>query len=110
MEVSLTAIDALTKVTLNGELDASTAIIIDNQFKELLEKGQTQLVIDCEDLQYISSAGVGVFISFIDDFKDKGGNFVFFNMQESVFNVFDMLGLDAILTIVPSEEEAKAAI
>jgi anti-sigma B factor antagonist len=34
---------------------------------------------------------------------------VFYNMQEKVFNVFEILGLDSLMTIVPSEQEALAA-
>lgn len=107
MELQIIELEGLTKITVSGELDASTAINVDTAFKLFLEKKQLKLIIDCTELDYISSAGVGVFISFIDDFKDKGGDFIFFNMQESVENVFNMLGLNAILSIVANENEAK---
>lgn len=110
MELDITQAENCTRIAIKGELDASTAIQVDTTFKEFLEKDQLKVLIDCEGLEYISSAGVGVFISFIDDFKDKGGDFIFFGMSESVETVFSMLGLDAILTIVETEDAAKAAL
>lgn len=108
MEVTQEKLDGLVKILINGELDASTAINMDNQLKALLEEGETKVIFDCTNLHYISSAGVGVFISFVDDFKEKGGDFAFYNMQENVYQVFTMLGLDNILSIVEGEEQAKA--
>ena len=66
--------------------------------------------INCKDLKYISSAGLGVFVSYLEDFKAKNGKFVFHNMSESVFNVFQILGLDKIMSIVKDEQEAKAVV
>jgi len=110
MEIIEDKQEGIVKLIINGELDASTAIEMDNKLKALLDQSQTKVIFDCEALNYISSAGVGVFISFVDDFKVDGGNFVFYNMQENVHQVFTMLGLDNILSIVSSEEDAKATI
>ena len=108
MEVTQVIEASIVKLEINGELDASTTIEMDTVLKTLLEAGSVNIIFDCTNLSYISSAGVGVFISFVDDFKDKGGNFGFYNMQENVHQVFTMLGLDGILSIVAREEEAKA--
>jgi len=43
-------------------------------------------------LEYISSAGVGIFMDLFDFLEDKGGNVVFVEMQESVRRVFDIVG------------------
>ena len=49
-----------------------------------------------------------MFISHLQRFQDANVKLVFFNMQEKVFNVFEILGLDALMTIVPSVAEAEA--
>jgi anti-sigma B factor antagonist len=41
--------------------------------------------------------------------QDANVKLVFFNMQEKVFNVFEILGLDSLMNIVQTEQEAQAA-
>lgn len=109
MEITRSIVEGKVGLTVVGELDASTAIEMDNMLKALLEEEKYEVVINLSDLSYISSAGVGVFISFIDDFTDKGGNLALHSLQDNVLEVFSMLGLDGILTIVGNEAEAVAA-
>jgi anti-sigma B factor antagonist len=100
--------DTLT-ITLDGELDASSAVLLDNELNkpELLQ--YRKVLIDCQRLSYISSAGLGVFISHLQRLQDANVKLVFFNMQEKVFNVFEILGLDSLMNIVKTEQEAQAA-
>ena len=63
-------------------------------------------MVDCRNLNYISSAGLGVFISHLQRFEDAQIKLIFFNMQEKVRNVFEILGLDLLMTIVTNYEEA----
>lgn len=99
--------DTLT-LALDGELDASSSVALDTELTkpEVLEF--RKVMIDCQRLNYISSAGLGVFISHLQRFQDAGVKLVFFNMQEKVHNVFEILGLDSLMTIVPTEQEATA--
>ena len=99
--------DTLT-LLLDGELDASSAIILDTELTNPTVLTYRKVLIDCAKLSYISSAGRGVFISHLQLFQDKEVKLIFFNMQEKVFNVFEILGLDALMTIVPSATEAEA--
>lgn len=99
--------DTLT-LLLDGELDASSAIILDTELTNPTVLTYRKVLIDCAKLSYISSAGLGVFISHLQLFQDKEVKLIFFNMQEKVFNVFEILGLDALMTIVPSATEAEA--
>jgi len=100
--------DTLT-ITLDGELDASSAVLLDNELNkpELLQ--YRKVLIDCQRLSYISSAGLGVFISHLQRLQDANVKLVFFNMQEKVFNVFEILGLDSLMNIAKTEQEAQAA-
>lgn len=109
MKVTATpAADTLT-LALDGELDASSAVLLDAELNkpELLQ--YRKVLIDCQRLSYISSAGLGVFISHLQRLQDSEVKLVFFNMQEKVFNVFEILGLDSLMTIVPTQAEAQAA-
>ncbi|GAA4011712.1 STAS domain-containing protein [Hymenobacter fastidiosus] len=95
-------------LSLDGELDASSSVLLDTELTQPDVLKYQKVLIDCQRLNYISSAGLGVFISHLQQFQDANVKLVFFNMQEKVHNVFEILGLDALMTIVPSEAEATA--
>ena len=105
---ALPSADLLTLV-LDGELDASSAIVLDTELAIPEILNYRKVLVDCTKLSYISSAGLGVFISHLQPLQDQNVKLVFFNMQEKVFNVFEILGLDALMTIVPTQAEAVAA-
>ncbi len=100
--------DTLTLI-LDGELDASSAVVLDAELNKPELINYRKVLIDCQRLSYISSAGLGVFISHLQRLQDSSVKLVFFNMQEKVFNVFEILGLDSLMNIVPTEQEAQAA-
>ncbi|WP_210465886.1 MULTISPECIES: STAS domain-containing protein [Rufibacter] len=91
---------------LNGELDASTCLEVDKEIELALCKPIEQLWIDCEELKYISSAGLGVLISHLGTLEARNINLVLYGMSAHVKNVFELLGLHLIMTIVPSKKEA----
>jgi len=92
-----------------GDLDAVSAIELDNALEEAFNAGQKFILIDCTALDYIASAGIGVFTSRIDECEQKGVRLVLFGMSEKVMNVFKILGLHVIIPIVNTKEEAKRA-
>lgn len=98
--------DILT-ILLKGELDAKSSIDLDETIKLALLQEKTRIIIDCQHLSYISSAGLGVFISHLDDLKAYGGKFVFYGMNVTVYNVFEILGLHTIMEIVRDRFEAQ---
>ncbi len=109
MKVTAQPADSTLTLILDGELDASSAVVLDTELNkpELLK--YKKVLIDCQRLSYISSAGLGVFISHLQRLQDANVKLVFFNMQEKVFNVFEILGLDSLMNIVPTQEAALAA-
>ncbi len=108
MQVKKNQNEGYTKFSIIGELDASSSIQMDDALKQALEDGDVQMLIDCSGLEYISSAGLGVFVSNIEDIKSKNGSLVFCDVNEEILSVFQVLGLDKIVTIVKEENDAKA--
>ncbi len=91
---------------LDGELDASSSVVLDEKLLDPSIMDYAKVLVDCQKLNYISSAGLGVFISHLQRFEDSQIELIFFNMQDKVKNVFEILGLDLLMTIVSSYEEA----
>ncbi|WP_266204069.1 STAS domain-containing protein [Pontibacter kalidii] len=94
-------------MTLDGELDASSSVILDEELSDPEIMKYAKVLVNCQDLNYISSAGLGVFISHLQRFEDAQIKLIFYNMQDKVRNVFEILGLDLLMTIVSDYEEAR---
>lgn len=93
-----------------GEIDASSSIELDLAIAKSVGDGYRRILVDCHALEYISSAGLGVFMSYIEEFKEKGIVMVLFGMSEKVAHTFSILGLSDLLNIVSTKEEAKQRI
>ncbi|MBN1480936.1 anti-sigma factor antagonist [candidate division KSB1 bacterium] len=91
---------------LNGFLDAHTAPELENEIEKLIQEGRFKIVVNFNDLNYISSAGLGVFMGFIEDIRKNGGDIKMCSMSPKIFRVFDLLGFPTLYDIV--EEENKA--
>src|SRR5215210_5027303 len=85
-------------VKLRGELDAETADDVEKVLDEIIKLTPQQVHIDCEDLRYISSRGLGVFVARFHEIQEKKIQFSLFNMKPTIKNVFKILGLDEIIT------------
>jgi anti-sigma B factor antagonist len=95
---------------LSGEVDASNSVDLDAAIQEMLSEGINRILVDGSKLEYISSAGLGVFMSYLEEFKEKDIQLVIFGLLEKVQQVFVILGLDKLIIIKPNREEALQAI
>ena len=93
-----------------GEVDASSSIELDEAIGAMISENPGNLIVDCSGLDYISSAGLGVFMSYIEEFNKNEASMVIFGLNQKVKNVFEILGLDQLLTIRETEEDAKKTL
>ncbi len=93
-------------VDLKGYLDAHTAPELENALQQLMTSRKYNIVVNFRDLNYISSAGLGVFMAFIEDVRQKQGDIKLSNMSAKVYNVFDLLGFPILYEIYGDEQEA----
>lgn len=106
MNVQFNDFENYTTVYLIGEIDASSSVHIQSTLQNLLDKGQKNIHINCEQLEYISSAGLGALMSFVEEIENSNGMMVFSNLKPKVYNVFQLLGLDQIMKIVDNHQQA----
>ncbi|MCH7409564.1 STAS domain-containing protein [Belliella sp. DSM 111904] len=95
-----------TTLHLIGEVDASNSVELDEHISGLVDSGVQKILVDGSALEYISSAGLGVFMSYIEDFQEKNISLVIFGLNERVYQVFRILGLDQLIQIKSDKEEA----
>ena len=97
-------------LSVRGFLDAHTFEELEKAINDIFEGGTYKLVVDLAGLDYISSAGAGVFIGAIGTAQENDGNIVLMKPSPNVKEVFDLLGLSQIFTFRDSRDEAAKAL
>ena len=90
--------DALT-VMLEGRLDTNTSPDFQAEVEPLLGS-IAGLTLDCEKLNYISSAGLRVLLTFEQEMEEQDKTMQLCHVNEVIHDVFDVTGFLEILTIV----------
>lgn len=106
LKIEKTKTDDHCVLRLEGEVDASNSVELDLAIQQLMADNTKKILVDGSSLEYISSAGLGVFMSYLEDFQDNGVRFAIFGLSNKVRNVFHILGLDQLLTIEDEEQGA----
>lgn len=97
-------------IAIIGEIDASSSIELDLAIAKSVGEGFKKIMVDCSALEYISSAGLGVFMSYIEEFQDKHIAMVLFGLKEKVANTFQILGLADLLHIRETKTDAQKLV
>ena len=97
-------------VALSGRLDAVTAPDYERKIREMIDGGNTYFVVDFEQLDYISSAGLRALLLMAKLLKEKDGQVCFANVKGNVRSVFDMSGFTTIFKMEDSTAAALAAL
>ncbi|RMG07629.1 MAG: anti-sigma factor antagonist [Planctomycetota bacterium] len=95
-------------IEAEGFLDAHTFEEMENLISSVFRQNCFKIIVKLEKLDYISSAGAGVFVGAIGRAKDNGGDIVFLKPSANVKEVFDLLGLSAIFQFAESREQAES--
>ena len=93
---------------LHGRLDSNTSPTLEKKLADAIQNGAKSMVIDFENLDYISSAGLRIILKTTKDLKRSQGNIVLCSMQDYVKEVFEIAGFDTFLSITPNMEQALA--
>ena len=88
---------ATLTIALEGRLDTTTAPLLDGELKDSLAD-ITELILDFEKLEYISSAGLRVLL-IAQKAMNKQGSMVIKNVNDVIMEVFEVTGFSDILTI-----------
>jgi anti-sigma B factor antagonist len=91
-------------ICLNGELDACSCLLLDEAMDKAIRQKPRQIQIDCQALQYISSAGLGVFVTYMGSLSSKNISLVLHHLNSSVKNTFDVTRLPGFIP-VPSQNK-----
>lgn len=110
MDIVLTREADISVLAVRGRLDAVTAIQLEEQVAGWFEQSGTRLVFDMQGLDYISSAGLRVFLTTAKKMKVRNGRLCMAGLQENVKEVFTISGFIALIPAFDTLEAAKDAI
>ena len=97
-------------ITIRDSLDTVVAYHLRDHIHSLLEGGSRKFLVNLEGLDYISSAGVGLFSEIILELKRHHGKIIFINISDQIYEVLMLTRLIEIFTIAETQEEALAAL
>ena len=98
--------DGFLVLGLEGRLDAVSSKMFEEKILALVDGGERRIVIDLSRLDYVSSAGLRVFLVASKRLTPVGGKVVLCSVQEPVKQVFDIVGFYSIFSILNSKDEA----
>jgi anti-sigma B factor antagonist len=110
IRISLNATDdpgGLAVVRVDGVVDTMTAGELENVMNSLIEQRRYNIIVDLGGVDYISSAGWGIFISNIREIRQNRGDIKLAQMIPSVYEIFELLEFDSILSAFDSVEKAR---
>ncbi|NGX33791.1 MAG: putative anti-sigma factor antagonist BtrV [Candidatus Anoxychlamydiales bacterium] len=106
LEIKAEEIDRIVILRLLGRLDASSSSFLQNRLNVLLKDGRDTVLLDFSNIDYLSSAGLRVLLSFTKKYKESKKRVSIFSVTEDVMDIIKLTGFDKILDIYKNEKEA----
>jgi anti-sigma B factor antagonist len=100
---------AVTVLSLDGRLDSVSAPELTRQIAALADTGRVRIAIDCARLEYVSSAGLRVFLGAAKRLNAAQGRFALGAAVEQVREILEMAGFANVLPVLKTAQDAASA-
>ncbi|MDQ5987326.1 MAG: putative anti-sigma factor antagonist BtrV [Syntrophus sp. SKADARSKE-3] len=108
MELTIRKEEKAVIVSVTGRMDALAAPQFDKELETLLEGGETRIIIDFKDLEYISSAGLQIILAAAKKMEEVKGEIILLHLKDAVKEVFEISGFDTLFRIFEDQDAALA--
>jgi len=102
-------VEDIVVLKLQGLVDSGTSQLMEGRLNDLISDGNVKIVVDLDLVDYISSAGWGIFVGEIKGVRAGNGDIKLASMRPDVREVFDLLEFNTLLTPYDSRGDALAA-
>ena len=92
MKATIQELEEKTLITFIGSLDTAAAIEVEQTLKPITEGEGKDIVIECQELEYIASSGLRILLDLLKKNKAKGHNVILRNVNDDIKNVFKITG------------------
>ena len=107
--IDVEKVEDVVVLKLQGLVDSGTSQVIEKRLNDLISDGNVKILVDLDLVDYISSAGWGIFIGEIKGVRKGNGDIKLASMRPDVREVFDLLEFNTLLTPYDSRGDALAA-
>jgi anti-sigma B factor antagonist len=87
------------EVKISGEVDIYTSDKMKETLNRIVEEKNAEIQIDCKELSYIDSSGLGVLIGVLKKLKEEDKNLVVLNARSNIVKLLSITGLDKVFII-----------
>ena len=95
---------------LSGRLDSTSSKAFEERILGVIDVGERRLVIDLSQLDYVSSAGLRVFLLAAKRLTSANGKLALCSLTEPVREVFDIAGFSSVFSLYGSYDEALKSL
>ncbi len=110
LSIQVRDMDGVAVMLPEGFVNAHTVRQFEEALEGLIQSGRYTILLDCQDLNYISSAGLGAIMGLIEPIRDKGGDILLCSLQKNVYAIFDTLGFTQLYQVFGTRDEALLAL
>ena len=101
----------LAILVVGGEVDFEVSPQLKARLMKTIKAGRRRLVLDLSDVTFIDSTAIGVIAGAVEKLDEAGGgSLAIVCTHDKVMQIFEITGLDSVITVHPSREEALAAL
>lgn len=110
VSVSRSSTGDVPVVAVSGEVDVYSAPALKESLAELLRAGDSSLVVDLTEVEFLDSTGLGALVEARAASNEAGGSLPLVCSQERILKLFTITGLEVVFAIHPSVGEAVAGL
>ncbi len=86
-------------MALSGEVDIYTSQELKENLYRVVETNKKDVIIDCKELNYIDSTGLGIFVGALKKAKQYEKKITIINLKDNIKKLFIITGLDKIFEV-----------
>ena len=109
LSVETREVGDITVIYPRGYINAHTVRHFESAIQKAMQQQRFKLVVNGSGLTYIASAGLGAMMGAIEEIRSNGGDLRLAGLNETVQNIFEILGFHHLYRTYASESEAIAS-
>jgi len=98
--------DQCVIIGIEGRLDTTNYTVLEKKLMELVDNHQDKILVECSNMDYISSSGLRILLMALKKITLMKGKFALCNLQENIHEIFEISGFTSIFEIHASKEDA----
>jgi len=106
MNLKETISDKAIIIEIEGRLDTTNFSQLENKIMGHVDAGKINILVDCSNMDYVSSSGLRIFLMSLKKITNLNGQFVLCGLQENIQEIFEISGFTSIFKIYNNQEEA----